>query len=422
MLIPVLILIIPFFVLKIKKVPITMQGYLNILTTLVKHHGIGKALLEFSTAGMERKLFIIVSVIFYLVNIYQNFMSCYNFYKNIYKIREYLLSTSNFLTHSINSITNFNKYCGSSYLQFKNKNSMILTNLINFNKEIKAIRLEKFYLRQIAKIGDVLKVFYKLYKNDTYYESVKYALYFDGYIDNLLNIKNHILEKTVNFCKFTKGNTKFRGSYYAALIKDNPIKNSYKMSKNIIITGPNASGKTTLLKASLFNIILSQQFGVGCFKSAQINPYNFIYSYINIPDTSDRDSLFQAEARRCKEILGSVANNTKNSRHFCIFDEIYSGTNPTEAVASAYSFLNYITQYNNFDYLLTTHYVSLCEVLNTNKKLINMKMSIDENNEYTYKLISGISTVKGGITVLNNLEYPEEIIRSSKKLLNEIQI
>ena len=111
------------------------------------------------------------------------------------------------------------------------------------------------------------------------------------------------------------------------------------LNKQILITGPNAAGKTTLLKTTLFNIIISQQLGVGCYKKATINPYNYIHSYINIPDTSQRDSLFQAEARRCKEILDSLTNNSDKERHFCIFDEIYSGTNPSEAIASAYSFL-----------------------------------------------------------------------------------
>ena len=76
-----------------------------------------------------------------------------------------------------------------------------------------------------------------------------------------------------------------------------------------MITGPNASGKTTILKTTLFNIILSQQVGFGFYSSATINPYKYIHCYLNIPDTSGRDSLFQAEARRCKEILDSVKNS-----------------------------------------------------------------------------------------------------------------
>ena len=54
----------------------------------------------------------------------------------------------------------------------------------------------------------------------------------------------------------------------------------------MIITGPNASGKTTILKSSLINILFSQQFGCGFYDSAKIKPFNNIHCYLNIPDTS----------------------------------------------------------------------------------------------------------------------------------------
>ena len=195
------------------------------------------------------------------------------------------------------------------------------------------------------------------------------------------------------------------------------------MDKNRIITGPNASGKTTLLKTSLFNIILSQQLGCGFYKSATINPYHKLHCYLNIPDTSGRDSLFQAEARRCKDILDEILENN-NQRHFCIFDEIYSGTNPYEAISGAYAFLSYLTSCaNHVDFMLTTHYVSLCEKLDANPAIINNHMKINNTNnvfEYLYKLEDGISTVKGGVKVFNDLDYPETIIADMKRTINNV--
>ena len=92
----------------------------------------------------------------------------------------------------------------------------------------------------------------------------------------------------------------FKNNYYAALKNNKPIKNTVKLQKNMIITGPNASGKTTILKSTLINIIFTQQFGCGFYDSGKLKPYKYIHCYLNIPDTSGRDSLFQAEARRCK--------------------------------------------------------------------------------------------------------------------------
>ena len=122
------------------------------------------------------------------------------------------------------------------------------------------------------------------------------------------------------------------------------ITNTVDITKNnFIITGPNASGKTTLLKTTLINLILSQQIGFGCYTKCSIIPYDFFYSYLNIPDTSGRDSLFQAEARRCLDIL-HIIQQDPDKRHFCIFDELYSGTNPREAISSAKYYLEYLAQ------------------------------------------------------------------------------
>lgn len=154
----------------------------------------------------------------------------------------------------------------------------------------------------------------------------------------------------------------------------------------MIISGPNASGKTTTLKTVLINIILSQQIGFGCFKSLKFSPYDNIHCYLNIPDTSGRDSLFQAEARRCKEILDSLNNKNKET-HFCIFDELYSGTNPEEAVVSAFAFMDYIVKNENVTCLLTTHYTKLCKKLSKNENIQNYNMKTlkkNDNFEYIY--------------------------------------
>ena len=132
------------------------------------------------------------------------------------------------------------------------------------------------------------------------------------------------------------------------------VKNSVDLNKNLIITGPNAAGKTTAIKTVMLNIIFSQQLSLGFYKNATITPYKYLHCYINIPDTSGRDSLFQAEARRCKEIIEHIEEEPSDN-HFCLFDELYSGTNPDEASASAYAFIDYLTKNNNITSVSYTH-------------------------------------------------------------------
>jgi DNA mismatch repair ATPase MutS len=134
---------------------------------------------------------------------------------------------------------------------------------------------------------------------------------------------------------------------------------------------------------------------------------------LNIPDTSGRDSLFQAESRRCKEIIDIIHENQED-RHFCIFDELYSGTNPTEATKAAYAFLTYISNFKNVNFILTTHYVSVCNKFKKSKNIKNYKMQVESLDDgklkYTYKLKPGISKIQGAIKILKEMNYPKEII------------
>ena len=109
--------------------------------------------------------------------------------------------------------------------------------------------------------------------------------------------------------------------------------------------------------------------------------------------------------------------------HFCIFDELFSGTNPYEAIGSAYAYLQYLTKFKNINFMLTTHYISLCNKLESNKLIANHHMDTeltDSNIIYYYKIKKGISDIKGGITVLQNLDYPLEIIEQTKNVIKTL--
>jgi DNA mismatch repair ATPase MutS len=173
-----------------------------------------------------------------------------------------------------------------------------------------------------------------------------------------------------------------------------------------------------MIKTTTINIIFTQQLGCGFYQSCVINPYTHIHSYLNIPDTSGRDSLFQAESRRCKEILDIIQESKPDSRHFCIFDELYSGTNPKEATKSAYAFLLYLAKFSHVNFMLTTHYVEICKKFKKSKCIENYKMNVEilENGglKYTYKLKRGVSKIQGAIKILEQMNYPTEIINSVK--------
>jgi len=422
LLVPIIILIIPFFIIKMKGLQITINEYIDVLKIVAYQNALGKLfLVNFNEINIQEKLYIFISAAFYLFSIYQNFMVCIRFNNNMKTIHNHFNEIRIYLYHTIISMENYLEYS----LQMKTQdkfNSIVrdkLNILKNIQEKIKSITdYNMFNFSKIKEIGYVFKCFYELHTDKIYDEAIMYSLGFNGYMDCLKGLQKNILEKKMNYALFIDNSKKtvFENSYYANLKNFNPIKNTVKLNKNMIITGPNASGKTTILKSTLINIIFTQQFGCGFYDSAKLKPFDHIHCYLNIPDTSGRDSLFQAEARRCKEILDIISVN-KKANHFCAFDELYSGTNPEEAEQSATAFMKYITKNKNLSCLLTTHFIKICKKLEKTKNIVNYRMiseKVDNEIIYKYVLEKGISNIKGGMIVLKQMNYPKEIIDNTK--------
>ena len=422
---PLIILIIPFFLLKIQKIPVSFSSYVSSLKRIAQYHPIGKVFDNFSSIPWDKRIYIFVSIAFYFLQIYQNVVSCHRFYKNMFLIHNNIHKFSAYIEQSIQNISYVNSIASklSSYQQFCEESTTHAHVLTALHSDIKTVMPFKFTLANISNIGTIMKHYYQIFANDGVKNAISYSFGFNSYFEHLSGLKSLILSKKIAPCTFVKSASKktyLDSSYYAPLMNQNPVKNNILLHKKTTITGPNAAGKTTLIKSTLLNVIFSQQFGYGFYKKAKLLPYHYVHSYLNIPDTSGRDSLFQAESRRCREILTCLLEN-QNKRHFCIFDELYSGTNPYEAVASAYGFIKYLNKYDNLDLLLTTHYTKLCELLQTEHvQNMHMKIELCESGgiKYLYKLDKGISSIKGGIKVLQDLDYPEDIINSTRDIIN----
>jgi hypothetical protein len=417
--IPIIILIIPFFVIKLKGLSLTIPEYIEVLKTVISNHAIGKLFTEFNNVEFSQKIYLLVSAGFYVFSIYQNIILCSRFNSNMVKIHQYFVNIKKYLGNTINSMENYLTYssCLHTHYNFNDK----LVEKIKILKEIKnkvsSISEYKLSFKKIFEIGHILKYFYEIYENKEYNDAFIYSFGFNGYVDCIEGLANNIREKKINFSEFTnkKKKNSFKNNYYAVLKNNNPVKNSIKLEKNMIITGPNASGKTTVLKSVLINIILTQQFGCGFYDSAKLKPYKYIHCYLNIPDTSGRDSLFQSEARRCKEIIDIINDNKKDS-HLCVFDELYSGTNPEEAIIGSTAFMEYLVKNKYVSSMLTTHFIDVCEKLKNNKNIINYHMDVTkQNNKITYNYLfkEGISKIKGGLNVLYDMNYPKEIIENT---------
>ena len=468
---PIIVLILPFFIIKSRGIDINVDKYIEVLKTLAASHAVGKLFTEFSSVSIERKMYILMSVMFYIMQIYQNTMSCWRFYKNIYTIHDHLVMVREYLKQTAKKMESVLQCCNSLqyYSAFSGCLGAEMETVRSMCSELEVVQPFSLCLRAVSGVGYVMKQYYLFFNDANTDAMMRYTFGFNAYYDHICGISHHIANGVLNKCTFVSqessssssssaAHTSMQDAYFLNTAVVNGlgpgiVKNDIVLDKKLLITGPNAAGKTTTIKTTIFNILLSQQFGYGVYKSANIAPYHFLHCYLNIPDTSGRDSLFQAESRRCKEILDCItANSTK--RHFGIFDELYSGTNPYEAVASAYGYIHHISGMKNVDFMLTTHYISLCELFepptskeeerkkrkdkkdnkskskdknacecgNPNIRNLHMKTTIGESGTdhvYHYKVVHGISKVRGGLKVLVDLNYPDEIIQTTKYILDK---
>jgi len=415
LILPIIFLLLPYVILLIQGIPIDITTYANILSRMFKGHVLSKIFTgEIFNQDIKQTAYFIITIFMYIFQVYSNILSCIRFHYNISCLHNFLQEMNDYISYTVKNMELYINYI-RDLNTYKKYQIIIETHIITLNKylnQISKIQPYSWSFSELLSLGYIQKQFYSIHNDENLNNSIMFSFGFHGYIDNIIGIQQNIKRKKINYCTFNKNkNTKFTKSFFCN--NTAPVKNSYELKDKFIITGPNASGKTTLLKATLLNILLSQQIGCGFYKNANINPYKYIHCYLNIPDTTGRDSLFQAEARRCKEII--EITQTEKDRHFCIFDELYSGTNPYEAEASSYSFIKYLSTFKNVDFMMTTHLIKLCESLDnlkTNIKNFNMKTeSINKYDfKYTYILEKGISKIKGAVKVLKELNYPDNII------------
>jgi hypothetical protein len=465
LLMPIIILLIPFFTMRIRGMNISFSNYYTFLKQILSKIPAFRFFTFSSNDNISSKISGLFAFILYFVQVYYNTKYCKRYVDKNHDIHNTILLIKNVVNNSIQIISNID-----SKLNDVNLKETILSpvrvrtqyylNLLQ-DLEIKLQNYEKGYsvlsLNHVNNVGDKLKLFYEFVSN---YKNIQDELIkifdFNSFLYYYKNIHTNIKNKYINVCvnkddksHDNNGGNAIQNMYFPMLLLDNKkiVYNSVDLSKSYIISGPNASGKTTVLKSILFNILCSQQFGCGFYKNYILKqPYFVIESYINIIDTHDRNSLFQNESIRMMNIIEKIKKC--DERMFFVFDELFSGTNPKEATACGISCLEHILQYNNVNFCLTTHYDRICKYFNDNrfkniiqnkqmycyykdknksKEQAKEKLKVQKKQEqifnndisYKYTIKNGISKIHGGLIVLNNLKFHPSIINKTREILLE---
>jgi len=227
---PIMFIILPFFILKLQGIPLTTGKYIELLKQIFKNHHIGQ-LFNIANASVDKIIYVVVSFAFYILQIYQNIISCINFYKNMKKIHEQLFITRDYLKTTLEEMSEFKENCKklptySPFIAEMDKYSIVLQHMYD---EFSIITPNKVSFKKFTQIGHIMKCFYQLYKNKSYHESLEYAFGFSGYISNLNGLCKNIKLKNISACKLSKKGIKFTGAFFPTLVNNNPIKNDYTL-------------------------------------------------------------------------------------------------------------------------------------------------------------------------------------------------
>ena len=439
LLVPCIICIVPFFIMISRGQEISFGKYIEILKSVAGNHAIAKVFTGFSGMNTQQTLYSLASISFYFISLYQNIQICKKFYTNMFKIHDKLFQIRDFIKYIEDEMNTFLEHSSmlKSYEKFNDIVRKRLKVLIEVRDTITSINPCEISYDKLMDMGKVLKWFYIMHTDEDINDAMLFSFGFIGYIENLQGIQSNIDAFKMNYGIILEEKTKksskkknknknknesdmsVSGVYHPSTdtTTSTSVKNDVTLKKDCVITGPNASGKTTILKSLFLSILLTQQYGCGFYDTFSFIPYSHLHCYLNIPDTSGRDSLFQSESRKCKEILDSIhQEGGESSRHFCLFDELYSGTNPIEAVKCGYAYLCHLSETENIHYVLTTHYTELCKKLKSSSGMTTYRMKVNvpdsssEPMEYLYKIEEGINEIDGGVEVLRQMQYPTEIL------------
>lgn len=195
-------------------------------------------------------------------------------------------------------------------------------------------------------------------------------------------------------------------SLYHPLIA-NPVKNSVEAKKGILLTGSNASGKSTFLKTVAINSIFAQTIHTVLADAFESNYFHICSSMSLRDDLAGGESYYIVEIRAIKRILDIASGKEKV---LCFVDEVLRGTNTVERIAASTEILKSLAKKEVMCFA-ATHDVELTELLAGEYDNYHFEEEIaDGDIRFPYRLLKGKATTRNAIKLLQLLGYEESII------------
>jgi len=195
-----------------------------------------------------------------------------------------------------------------------------------------------------------------------------------------------------------------------------------KQQQIVMITGPNMSGKSALLRQTALIILMAQ---IGSFvpaKSAHIGVVDKIFTRVGASDNiSHGESTFMVEMTEAASIL-----NNMSRRSLILFDELGRGTSTYDGISIAWAIVEHIHEFGNArpKTLFATHYHELNEMASTFPRIANYNVSVKEISGkvvFLRKLAPGGSEHSFGIHVAKLAGMPGSIVRRAEDVLHQLE-
>lgn len=193
---------------------------------------------------------------------------------------------------------------------------------------------------------------------------------------------------------------------YHPLLEE-PVPYTFELDNiGALVTGSNASGKSTLLRTIGINTIFAQTLYFVLGKEYKANYFKLLTSIGTTDNIVEGDSYFMAEAKSLKRIIDT---STEKFPVLCILDEIFRGTNTGERISAASEVLNYMIDRNSC-VIAATHDLELTTIVDNRYHNYHFQETIEENDiKFDYILRHGPATSRNAIAILKYLGYPKEI-------------
>lgn len=196
------------------------------------------------------------------------------------------------------------------------------------------------------------------------------------------------------------------------LLKD-PVGNDVSLEGGMLLTGSNASGKSTFLKAAAIAAVLAQSFKFAPAKSYAAPPFRIFTSMALSDSLQNGESYYIVEIRSLKRILDAAS--TEGAPALCVIDEVLRGTNTIERIASSAAILGELSK-KNVLLFAATHDIELTSLLKG--KLVMKHFSENVNGSdvaFDYVLKDGPSDTQNAIRLLKGAGYPDSIVEEASE-------